>query len=412
MNEPLKILQIVPSISLVYGGPSQMVKGLSQALASQGVEVTVLTTDSNGDIGQPPLDVPLNQPVKQDGYEVRYFHCSPFRRYKFSFDLLRWLWEHGTEFDLAHIHALFSPVSTAAATVARYKKLPYILRPLGTLDPADLRKKRRLKQVYAALLERQNLAGAAGIHFTSAQEAKISERFGTSTNDIVIPLGVRPPQPPTSLIPPCQGGTKKMRWEKYSKGQAQRQLGIPDDLPLLLFMSRIDPKKGLNLLIPALEKLLQEGRIFQFVLAGTNPQDPDYEKQIQEQINASQLLNCTTITGFVTGELKQALLQDADLFVLPSYYENFGIAVAEAMVQRTPVVISDQVHIWEEVQGTEGGWVCACEVDALTQVLREALQDVGERQRRGANAQAYALKHYSWEAIAIAMIQAYREILK
>jgi len=393
VSEPLKILQIVPSISLVYGGPSQMVKGLSQALASQGVEVTVLTTDSNGDIGQPPLDVPLNQPVKQDGYEVRYFHCSPFRRYKFSFDLLRWLWEHGTEFDLAHIHALFSPVSTAAATVARYKKLPYILRPLGTLDPADLRKKRRLKQVYAALLERQNLAGAAGIHFTSAQEAKISERFGTSTTDIVIPLGVKP-QVFTSAY------------------QIRRQLGIPDDLPLLLFMSRIDPKKGLNLLIPALEKLLQEGRIFQFVLAGTNPQDPDYEKQIQEQIKASPLLNCTTITGFVTGELKQALLQDADLFVLPSYYENFGIAVAEAMVAGTPVVISDQVHIWEEVQGAEGGWVCACEVDALTQVLREALQDVGERQRRGANAQAYALKHYSWEAIAIAMIQAYHQILK
>ncbi|MFB8792011.1 MAG: hormogonium polysaccharide biosynthesis glycosyltransferase HpsP [Potamolinea sp.] len=393
MSEPLKILQIVPSISLVYGGPSQMVKGLSQALASQGVEVTVLTTDSNGDKGQPPLDVPLNQPVKQDGYEVRYFHCSPFRRYKFSFDLLRWLWEHATEFDLAHIHALFSPVSTAAATVARYKKLPYILRPLGTLDPADLRKKRRLKQVYAALLERQNLAGAAGIHFTSVQEAKISERFGTSSNDIVIPLGVKP----------------QVFTSEY---QIRRQLGISDDLPLLLFMSRIDPKKGLNLLIPALEKLLQEGRSFQFVLAGTNPQDPDYEKQIQEQIKASPLSNCTTITGFVTGELKQTLLQNADLFVLPSYYENFGIAVAEAMVAGTPVVISDQVHIWEEIRNTEGGWVCNCEVDALTQVLREALQDVGERQRRGANAQAYALKHYSWEAIAIAMIQAYGQILK
>ncbi|NEP29370.1 MAG: glycosyl transferase group 1, partial [Moorea sp. SIO3I6] len=76
----MRILQIVPSISLVYGGPSQMVKGLSQALASQGVEITVLTTNSNGDAGQPPLDVPLDQPVKQDGYQIRYFRCSPFRR--------------------------------------------------------------------------------------------------------------------------------------------------------------------------------------------------------------------------------------------------------------------------------------------------------------------------------------------
>ncbi|HEY9652747.1 MAG TPA: hormogonium polysaccharide biosynthesis glycosyltransferase HpsP [Coleofasciculaceae cyanobacterium] len=389
----MRILQIVPSISLVYGGPSQMVQGLSTALASQGVEVTVLTTDSNGDVGQPPLDVPLDRPVEQNGYQVRYFRCSPFRRYKFSLDLLRWLWEHASEFDLAHIHALFSPVSTAAATVARQRKLPYILRPLGTLDPADLRKKRQLKQLYAALLERPNLAGAAGIHFTSTQEAKISERFGTNAPDIVIPLGVTP-----LAMPP--------------KGQARTQFGIPDNQPLVLFMSRIDTKKGLNLLIPALEKLLAEGLKFRFVLAGTNPQDPNYERQIQEQVKASAISPHTTITGFVTGELKAALLQDADLFVLPSYYENFGIAVAEAMVAGIPVVISDQVYIWEDVQSAEAGWVCPCEVEALTQKLREALQTVGEQQRRGDNARNYALQHYSWDAIAQQTIHTYQDILQ
>ena len=97
----MKILQIVPSISLVYGGPSQMVRGLSAALAAQGVEVTVLTTDSNGDAGQPPLDVPLDRPVEQEGYQVRYFRTSPFRRYKFSLELLRWLSFHAREYDLA-----------------------------------------------------------------------------------------------------------------------------------------------------------------------------------------------------------------------------------------------------------------------------------------------------------------------
>ncbi|WP_414587830.1 hormogonium polysaccharide biosynthesis glycosyltransferase HpsP [Scytonema sp. PCC 10023] len=387
----MRVLQIVPSISLIYGGPSQMVLGLSSALARQGVEVTILTTDSNGDTGQEPLDVPLNTPIEQDGYKIIYFRCAPFRRYKFSVDLLKWLNVHAHTFNLAHIHALFSPVSSVAATICRRQKLPYILRPLGTLDPADLRKKRQLKQLYAAILERANLAGAAAIHFTSVQEAKVSERFGVSTRDLVIPLGVNP----------LEIGEKEVR----------SKLGIPKDVPLVLFMSRIDPKKGLNLLLPALETLLAEGLNFHFVLAGTNPQDPGYEEKIKLQIKTSPLRSHTTITGFVIGELKSALLQAADLFVLPSYYENFGIAVAEAMVSGTPVVISDQVHICQEVRDSESGWVGATDVSDLTELLRIALQNPSERQRRGLYAKEYALKNYSWDAIALQTIEAYNQIL-
>ncbi|MEQ9552000.1 MAG: hormogonium polysaccharide biosynthesis glycosyltransferase HpsP [Coleofasciculus sp. G3-WIS-01] len=403
----MRILQIVPSISLVYGGPSQMVLGLSKALANQGVDVTILTTDSNGDFGQAPLDVPLDKPVPQDGYQVRYFRCSPFRRYKFSFLLLRWLWQHAGEFDVAHIHALFSPVSTAAATVARKRNLPYILRPLGTLDPADLQKKRRLKQVYVCLWERANLAGAAGIHFTSEQEAKISQRFGTNAPDIVIPLGVTPPEELHLKGVDRGDGGDGGDGEEFPSYQSP----IPNpQSPILLFMSRIDPKKGLALLIPALETLLAEGLGFQFILAGANPQAPEYERKIQQQIQTSPLSSHTTITGFVEGEVKAALLQGADLFVLPSYYENFGIAVAEAMVAGTPVVISDQVHIWQEVKGAEAGWVCGCDVASLTQTLREALRDAGEQKRRGVNGRDYALRHYSWDAIAQTMIEAYQNI--
>ena len=383
----MRILQIVPSISLVYGGPSQMVLGLSAALARAGVEVMVLTTDSNGDTGQAPLDVPLDSPVEQDGYQVRYFRCSPFRRYKFSLDLLGWLYQHAKEFDLAHIHALFSPVSSCAATVARSRSLPYILRPLGTLDPADLQKKKQLKQIYAALLEKPNIAGAAAIHFTSLQEANVSERFGVSTKDLVIPLGVQLP----SSNPPSP---------------------IPDSpFPTLLYMSRIDPKKGLNLLLPALENLLAEGFKFHFVLAGGNPQDPDYEAKIKAQVEGSPLVEYATIAGFVTGDRKASLLQQADLFVLPSYYENFGIAVAEAMASGTPVVISDGVYIWQDVQQAEAGWVASLTVESLKETLRLALSNGEERRLRGERAKEYALSHYSWDAIAQQTIAAYKEIL-
>ncbi|BAY25879.1 group 1 glycosyl transferase [Calothrix sp. NIES-2100] len=390
----MKILHIVPSISLIYGGPSQMVLGLAPALVKEGVEVTVITTNSNGDNGQKPLNVPLNEPVKQDGYEILYFRCAPFRRYKFSLDLVNWLKRHACEFDLAHIHALFSPVSSVAATICRQQKLPYILRPLGTLDPADLRKKKLLKHLYAAIIERQNLAGAAAIHFTSDQEAKISSRFGVNTQDLVIPLGVVPPQ------------FSNQRQENL----VRNQLGIPCDVPVILFMSRIDPKKGLNLLIPALEKLLAIGCNFHFVLAGTNPQDPDYEQNIIAQIQNSPLRSHSTITGFVTGELKASLLQAADVFVLPSYYENFGIAVAEAMVAGIPVVISDQVHICHQIRESQSGWVGRLDVQVLVNLLQAALENPQERQRRGINAQQYALQNYSWDAIAHQTIEAYQQI--
>lgn len=389
----MRILQIVPSVSLVYGGPSQMVIGLATALAAEGVEVTLLTTDSNGDVGQPPLDVPLEKPIQQDGYEIIYFRCSPFRRYKFSIALLNWLGNHSQEYDLAHIHALFSPISTAAATLARWKNLPYILRPLGTLDPADLRKKKQLKALYGSLLEKPNLAGAGRVHFTSTQEAKISERFGAMTKDCIVPLGVKLPE--FTLEP----------------GQGRSKLGIELDKPLLLFMSRIDPKKGLDLLIPALIDLLNQGEEFHFILAGTNPQDPEYEKKIQEQIQGSELGNHSTITGFVGGEFKLALLQDADIFVLPSYYENFGIAVAEAMAAGTAVVISDQVHIWQEVRDAEAGWVTTCEVKALTETIKLALHHREEVNNRGEKARHYAASNYSWQAITQQMIKVYQEIL-
>ncbi|NET00242.1 MAG: glycosyltransferase [Sphaerospermopsis sp. SIO1G1] len=387
----MKILQIVPSISLIYGGPSQMILGLSPALAKAGTKVTILTTNTNGDSGQESLDVPLNVPIQQDGYEIIYFRCAPFRRYKFSVDLLKWLKNHAHNFDIAHLHALYSPVISAAAMICRQQNLPYILRPLGTLDPADLQKKKQLKKLYTALLERANIEGAAAIHFTSEQEANISERFGVNTKDLVIPLGVVPQQ--------------------KIDADVKFKLGIPEDKTVILFMSRIDPKKGLELLIAALEKLLNQGFDFHFVLAGTNPQDPIYEQKIKSEIENSSLQDYTTVTGFVTGETKIGLLQTADLFVLPSYYENFGIAVAEAMVAGTPVIISDQVHIYQQIIDSESGWVGKTSVESVVDLLTTALSQPQECQRRGLNAQEYAMNNFSWDAIAKQIIRAYQDII-
>jgi len=385
----MKILQIVPSISLVYGGPSQMVLGLSAALAQLGQEVTIITTDSNGDTGQAPLDVPLGVPVSQNGYQIYYFPCSPFRRYKFSLDLFTWLANRAKDYDIAHIHALFSPVSSISAFIARYRQLPYILRPLGTLDPADLQKKRQLKQIYANFLEKPNLAAAAAIHFTSEQECQTAERFNIKTKDIIIPLGV----------------------DFFNPQALPVGFDLPENKPIILYMSRLDPKKGLDLLLPSLERLLEKGLDFHFVLAGGNPQDREYENRIKNQIERSILGKNTTITGFVTGEVKNSLLARADLFVLPSYYENFGIAVAEAMAAGIPVVISDRVDLHPAVAAAAAGWVTACQLEDLTNALATAITNPEIRQQRGKNAKDLVFNQYSWSAIADQLLTVYQNLV-
>jgi len=399
-SKPLHILQIVPSISLVYGGPSQMIRGLAAALSRQSeqtvAKVTVITTDSNGDVDEAPLDVPLGVPVGEDGYEVIYFRCAPFRRYKFSTDLLSWLWANAHQYDIAHIHALFSPVSTAAATVCRWRNLPYIMRPLGTLDPADLQKKKQIKKLYATLFERPNLAGAAAIHFTSELESKVSERFGVETPDMIVPLGVALPELPERSV---------------SQVAIREKFNIPAAHPIVLFMSRIDPKKGFDLLLPALERLHENNQPFHFLLCGANPQDRDYENSIREQIQSSEWAEWATLVGFVSGELKAQILSAADVFVLPSYYENFGIAVAEAMAAKIPVVVSDQVHIWPAIKEDEAGWVVQTDVESLADALLKALVDEGERGRRGENAQRCAQERYGWDAIAERLVGEYRVVI-
>lgn len=483
-NSPLRVLQVIPSISLVYGGPSQMVLGLSAALATQGVEVTIVTTDANGDQHQAPLQVPLQQMIDQDGYEIIYFRCTPFRRYKFSLALGRWLWRHIQNYDLVHIHALFSPVSTIAASIARHRGIPYILRPLGTLDPLDLQKKKLFKQIYGWLWERPNLQGAAAIHFTSQQEALTAHRFGAKTHDLVIPLGVTPPpnldlfleqsftdlddsslgdpdsnlqedspedfygdncpeesqnhDPDRHLVGAISSVENRVKNKTLAENHSQNfaedfpanRAGVDESVdlgqgsalatgdgigrgnPLILFLSRIDRKKGLDLLIPALEDLLAEGWKFHFVLAGANPQDQNYTAQIKQQITNSPLGKSTIITGFVAGDYKRQLLQQADLLVLPSYYENFGIAVAEAMIVGTPVLISDQVQIWQEVLEAEAGWVCSCDRASLLTQLRAALEDELVRQQRGRNAQKYAWQNYRWESIAHRTQQHYHNLIQ
>jgi len=145
----VRLLHVIPSVSERHGGPSQAIKAFAKASKATGIEVTVATTDDDGDHAR--LDVSLGNAIEQDGVP-HFFFRRDLLPYKVSFGLQRWLNEHIKEFDVVHIHALFSFSSTMAARIARQNKVPYVVRPLGVLNQWGIRNRRRIPKLVSLWL--------------------------------------------------------------------------------------------------------------------------------------------------------------------------------------------------------------------------------------------------------------------
>lgn len=363
---------------------------LARGLAAAGVDVHVATTD---DDGRGRLDVALDRPLQQDGATYRYFRRQ-MRFYTVSWPLSRWLAEHVSGYDLVHIHALFSQPSVAAGLVARRSGVPYIVRPLGTLNRFGMEKRRpRLKRLSYRLLERRILAGSARVHYTSEAERQEAALVGAPGRPAIIPNGIELHRF-TDLAP---GG-----WlERRAPQLAGRTI--------ILFLSRIDPKKGLDLLLPAFAQLRATRRDVALVVAG----DGSAELVGRLRVEAMRLGIDHDIywAGFLTGDEKRAALASADTFVLPSYSENFGLSVVEAMASGLPVVVSDQVGIHHEVATAGAGLVTPCAVPALATALASVAEDAAFRRRLGAAGSRLAESRFSAEAMTSAVLRMYHEVL-
>lgn len=387
----MKVLHVIPSISPKRGGPSQAVLSMVQALRMNGIEAEIATTNDHGNL---LLDVPLNQQVKYKQVPIWFFprFTLPLKEFIFSSHLTRWLWDHICDYDLIHTHYLFSYAPTCAGAIARAQHVPYIVETIGHLNPWALSQSRRKKQLYAWLIERHNLSQAAAIHCTSLHEAEDVRRFGVKTPIFTVPLGVNQP------IEYPQA--KQMLHALY---------GIPAETPVVLFLSRLHYKKRPDLLIQALQPLVTQHHPCHLLLAGNGePTYIDYLKQLVHQLGIE---NKTTFTGFVTGRDKDILLQGSDLFVLPSYSENFGIAVAEAMAAGLPVIVTPDVQIASDIQQADAGLMIAGELESLREALAQLLSSPSLRQRLGENGRQFVAQRYTWKAIAQDLISAYNAIL-
>lgn len=392
----MKVLHVIPSVSPLRGGPSEAVLQMVQALRLQGVDAEIITTDDHGDA---VLNVPLYQQQSYPEHSpvpMRFFpRFSPaipsIREFAFSGSLTTWLWQHIREYDLVHVHAIFSWASTAAMTIARLRKVPYIVRPLGQLCHWSLQQGQRKKQMYLNLVERANLNRAQFIHFTSTQEQQEANAIGLKSASIVLSHGlVMPP-----LLP-------------EAKLRLRQSLNLPEDEPIILFLSRLHPKKGLNFLIQALSKL--QNHRFTLVLAGNAT--PEYETEVQLLAQKAGLTDRIRRLGFVTGEFKTLLLQGSDLFALTSHSENFGIAVLEAMANGLPVLLTSGVALASVVEQSQLGWVTPLEHSAITSAFQQFFDNPTQAEQMGNDARIMVNQKYTWNQIATDLIKYYESALQ
>jgi glycosyltransferase involved in cell wall biosynthesis len=383
----LRILHVVPSYlpATRYGGPIYSVHGLCRALAGLGHEVHVFTTNVDG---SSESDVPLGQAINVDGVHVWYFATSRLRRLYYSPPMMRALEKQAKDFDIIHLHSVFLWPTWAAARVARSAGVPYILSPRGMLVRDLVRHKSRwLKSAWIRLIETRNIEKAAAIHMTSKREAADLHEFGFHLPAVWdIPNGIELPQP----------------WSMEMVSEDVR-LAISQG-EYVLFLGRLNWKKGLDRLLSAWKDVPQA----RLVIAGNDEEGylPELQRIVVEAGIGERV---TFLPRFITGFDKEALFGSAGLFVLPSYSENFGNTVLEAMIRSVPVVVTEEVGAAEVVRESRGGVVV--EAGALAVVVSELLRDPEDRKRMGENGSSWVRERYTWPSIAAAMAERYREIV-
>ncbi len=379
----MRLLHVVPTYlpATRYGGPIYSVHALCAALARKGHEVHVFTTNVDG----PGVsDVPLGVPVERDGVQVTYFATGAGRRLYRSPAMGRALRGGIASFDVAHCHSVFLWPTAAAAMQARRAKVPYVVSPRGMLV-GDLiqRKSRLLKTAWIGLFERRNLAGAGSIHLTSDVEAEELAKLRLPTRRVdLIPNGID--------APPLAGAP------------SGEDADIPT--PYVLSLGRINWKKGLDRLIPAMA--FAPG--VALVIAGND--DENYQPRLEALAREAGVADRTHFVGPVGSARKWALIRGAAAFALPSYSENFGNVILEAMVCGVPVVVTPEVGLAQAVAAAQAGLVVSGEPQGLGEAIAGLLADPQARRRMGEAGRVAAIERYSWDSVADAMQAVYADI--
>jgi glycosyltransferase involved in cell wall biosynthesis len=386
----MRILHVIANLAPRYGGPSKACWEMARAVAQLGHEVSIYTTNQDGPV---ELAVPLGRPVRRDGVEVRYFPIQPPRFWGTSLPLALALRRKIPGSDLVHIHSLYLFHDLVAGHYCRRYGVPYLIRPHGTLDPYIRTRHRGRKLLLESLFENRNLRKAAAVHFTTEEERALAAPFTFGTPGVVAPLGIDLAE----LEPWPEPGLFRA---------AHPEIG---DRKIILFLGRINFKKGLDLLAQAFGALHRARGDVHLVIAG--PDNEGWGGKVREWLAAEGVSHRATFTGMLLGREKLAVFRDADLFVLPSYSENFGLAVIEAMACGLPVVISDKVNLWREVAAAGAGQVTACNAAEVARAMGELLDAPDLAAQMGRKGRNLVRTRFQWEKIGARLEKIYQDIV-
>jgi glycosyltransferase involved in cell wall biosynthesis len=382
----MKILHVIPSLSDQLDGPANAIGKMCSNLKAKGLDITIYTTDLH----------PINY-NRMNGLDLRVFKTFKNNNYCFSRGLWHAIKKNIEHYDLIHIHALWVFPTTIAASIARKKKLPYIIRTCGMLDHYSIyhnRLKGIKKLLYFNSFERRNLNRASAVHFTSLDEQSRTRHMNIKALSMVLPVGIEK----TDFLSLPSKGNFKNKYQ-FLKGKK-----------IILFLSRIHYKKGLEILLDAYKKVLDKTDEAFLVIAG--PDNEGYKSILEKKIESLHLNDKVLFTGLVGGKDKMEILADADVFCLPSFQENFGIAVAEAMAAGLPVVISDQVNIHSEISQANAGIVTRCDADEVAGGILKILNNDSLRAEMGQNARKLVFDKFTWDKIADEMVESYKKIIE
>ena len=377
----LKVLHVIPDLAPETGGPVTAVMGLAQAQAAIGHKVSIASSDYG-----------LDSTPQVDNVEFKLFPCR-YDTWRWAPELGRYLEKFVKAFDVVMVESLWQYPTFIAGKICRAANMPYVVSPNGMLDEWSLSQKAWKKKPYMTLIERSTLLGAAAIHLTSEGELTNSHLNRWAVPKLVVPLGLHKSKY-TDL--PGDGGF----FARYPELSNRR---------IVLFLGRLHYKKQPDVLIRAFHQACHSIDDLHLVLVGSG--ERRYVETLRELVKSLGIQDRVLFTGILTGEAVKEAYRAASIFVLPSWQENFGLSVVEAMAAECPVVISDHMDLAPDILRGKCGLVAAPNVEETAKAMVSLLGDEALRREMGRNGRKLVLEKFTWENCAHELGVAFEDIL-